>query len=146
MSRAVVTIVGSGRPLAFLNTVERMPSARALSVMRRAKASSEPAIHLPLPVISPARAGPAVMLIIATAPITTVANAVTADVPVIEVVPGEDGSVMPRAVTEAARLVLHHYVAEGQRARMRYALTRSVPTSCSSALPTASMASASPAT
>jgi AcrR family transcriptional regulator len=31
------------------------------------------------------------------------------------------------AVTEAARLVLSHYVAEGQRARQRYALTRSVP-------------------
>jgi AcrR family transcriptional regulator len=31
------------------------------------------------------------------------------------------------AVTEAARGVLEHYVAEGERARERYALTRSVP-------------------
>jgi AcrR family transcriptional regulator len=30
-------------------------------------------------------------------------------------------------VTEAARLVLHHYVEEGHRARQRYALTRTVP-------------------
>ena len=32
------------------------------------------------------------------------------------------------AVTEAARLVLLHYLAEGDRARIRYRLTRSVPT------------------
>jgi AcrR family transcriptional regulator len=31
------------------------------------------------------------------------------------------------AVSEAARLVLHHYLAEGERARRRYALTKSVP-------------------
>src|SRR5690606_20672803 len=31
------------------------------------------------------------------------------------------------AVTEAARLVLLHYLAEGERARIRYRLTRSVP-------------------
>lgn len=31
------------------------------------------------------------------------------------------------AVTEAARVVLEHYVAEGDRARERYALTRTVP-------------------
>ncbi len=31
------------------------------------------------------------------------------------------------AVTEAARLVLHEYLAEGQRARTRYALTSTVP-------------------
>lgn len=30
-------------------------------------------------------------------------------------------------VTEAARVVLHHYVQEGHRARQRYALTRTVP-------------------
>lgn len=34
----------------------------------------------------------------------------------------------PVAVTEAARLVLLHYLAEGNRARIRYGLTRSVPT------------------
>ena len=33
----------------------------------------------------------------------------------------------PVAVTEAARLVLRHYLAEGKRARIRYRLTRSVP-------------------
>lgn len=33
----------------------------------------------------------------------------------------------PLAVTEAARLVLQHYLEEGKRARIRYALTRSVP-------------------
>ncbi|WP_104106068.1 TetR family transcriptional regulator [Nocardioides sp. 616] len=32
------------------------------------------------------------------------------------------------AVTEAARLVLKHHLAEGDRARIRYRLTRSVPT------------------
>jgi AcrR family transcriptional regulator len=32
------------------------------------------------------------------------------------------------AVTEAARLVLSHYLGEGDRARLRYGLTRSVPT------------------
>ncbi len=31
------------------------------------------------------------------------------------------------AVCEAARIVLHHYLAEGDRARSRFALTRSVP-------------------
>ena len=34
----------------------------------------------------------------------------------------------PVAVTEAARLVLLHYLGEGDRARIRYRLTRSVPT------------------
>lgn len=34
----------------------------------------------------------------------------------------------PLAVTESARLVLLHYLAEGERARIRYGLTRSVPT------------------
>jgi len=34
----------------------------------------------------------------------------------------------PVAVTESARLVLLHYLAEGKRARIRYGLTRSVPT------------------
>lgn len=34
----------------------------------------------------------------------------------------------PVAVTESARLVLMHYLAEGKRARIRYRLTRSVPT------------------
>jgi AcrR family transcriptional regulator len=33
----------------------------------------------------------------------------------------------PVAVPEAARLVLLHYLAEGRRSRIRYALTRSVP-------------------
>jgi AcrR family transcriptional regulator len=36
-------------------------------------------------------------------------------------------STAPVAVTEAARLVLTHYLEEGDRARLRYSLTRSVP-------------------
>ncbi|MNT71002.1 hypothetical protein D3C72_2094420 [compost metagenome] len=48
MSRAVVTCAGSGRPLAFLNTVRLMPSALALRVIISPKAGSLPASVSPI--------------------------------------------------------------------------------------------------
>jgi hypothetical protein len=44
MSRAVVTWPGSGRPEALRKTVDRIPSERAVRVMRSANAASVPAM------------------------------------------------------------------------------------------------------
>ena len=50
MSCAVESCPSSVRPCAFLKVVRVIPRARAVSVMRRAKAASDPAMASPMAV------------------------------------------------------------------------------------------------